>query len=393
MDSRFLWPPFTSEERKWSAVSGGPSELTYLASRPQPIADLGLPILRGRVAKVVTRAATSLVRLDILFESMQPDLREALQTALMFRESAASSAMSGIRSSPDHVAFSRLIGADDPIASNMASLTVAYSAEGTERTIHRALMVDTRPHYAGLWRKHQVWSGGAGSTPQSAIYVPPVHDRVPAAMADLGCFVRDCAGQPVATAAIAYAQFCSISPYADGNGRAGRAFVSNLLARWGITRHIPTPLAVGLLGLPGPQAAALEAFREGDPVKVVELVAQAIVVGVAAINGFLTELQEHLRRSRELLKAHGTRADSAAWPLLSYLLGQPVINAAKAGRAMGFDRVTGHKAVSVLAAANLIAPYGSYPKPVWQAPGVLEIWAGACPERASVVGGGSNEVA
>lgn len=388
-----MWPPLDSEERRWSPGSGGSPELTYVASRPQSIADLRLPALRGPVATLVTEAATSLVRLDALFESMEPDLKRSLQTALMFREAAASSAMSGLRSSPDRVSYSGLVGADDPVASSMASLAVACTAEGSDRTIHRTLLVNVRPHYAGVWRRHQVWFGGAGSTPQSATYVPPAHERVPFAMADLGCFVRDCAGQPVVTAAIAYAQFCAISPYADGNGRAGRAFVSNLMTRWGITRHIPTPLAVGMARLSGSHEAALKAFRDGDVVAAVGLVAEALVVGTAAINEFLAGLQEYLRRSRELLKAHGTRADSAAWPLLAYLLGQPIVNAARAGRAMGFDRVTGHKAVGVLASANLIAPYGSYPKPVWQAVGVLEIWAEACRETVSLVSGGTNEVA
>jgi Fic family protein len=85
---------------------------------------------------------------------------------------------------------------------------------------------DTAP---GEFRRIQNWLGGP--EPTAARYVPPPPNEVPAAMADLEKFLH---GDPVATpvlirAALAHAQFETIHPFLDGNGRLGRLLVTLLL--------------------------------------------------------------------------------------------------------------------------------------------------------------------
>ncbi len=93
--------------------------------------------------------------------------------------------------------------------------------------IHRGLLVGTRlePH-GGRLRREQNWIGGSTFNPCSAEFVPPPWEHVPALVADLCRFSSDDSLPAVAQAAIAHAQFETIHPFADGNGRVGRALSS-----------------------------------------------------------------------------------------------------------------------------------------------------------------------
>jgi Fic family protein len=88
--------------------------------------------------------------------------------------------------------------------------------------MHRVLMADTDPDIAGRWRSQQVWIGGSDLGPHDALFVPPHHARIAPAMADLVRFVARDDLPALTQAAIAHAQFETIHPFPDGNGRTGR---------------------------------------------------------------------------------------------------------------------------------------------------------------------------
>jgi Fic family protein len=86
----------------------------------------------------------------------------------------------------------------------------------------------------GEFRRIQNWVGGVG--PQDADFIPPPPDHVPGLITDLERFVND---EPERTpvlikAALAHAQFETIHPFLDGNGRVGRLLVSLLLHDGGL---------------------------------------------------------------------------------------------------------------------------------------------------------------
>ncbi|MFN8112809.1 MAG: Fic/DOC family N-terminal domain-containing protein [Solirubrobacterales bacterium] len=96
---------------------------------------------------------------------------------------------------------------------------------------HAALLLGTRGGETGRgeFRRVQNWLGG--TSPNTAVYVPPPPNEVPPAMAALEKFLH---GDPVTTpvlvrAALAHAQFETIHPFLDGNGRLGRLLVTLLL--------------------------------------------------------------------------------------------------------------------------------------------------------------------
>lgn len=137
--------------------------------------------------------------------------------------------------------------------------------------MHRALMRESAPDIAGRLREDQVWIGGrsfmgAGS-PHDADFVPPVAARVREAMEDLMAFVARDDLAAVVQSAVAHAQFETIHPFDDGNGRTGRALLQSMLRAKGVTRSVAVPLSSGLLRDAGAYVDALTAYRAGTSIR------------------------------------------------------------------------------------------------------------------------------
>jgi Fic family protein len=106
---------------------------------------------------------------------------------------------------------------------------------------HRLLMRGTRGagKQPGELRRSQNWIGG--TRPGNAAFVPPPPERVPALLADLEAFIH--AGRPamppLPKIAMVHAQFETIHPFLDGNGRLGRLLIGAMLEHQGL---LPEPL-------------------------------------------------------------------------------------------------------------------------------------------------------
>ena len=88
---------------------------------------------------------------------------------------------------------------------------------------------DLDNRHKGAWRDRLGWVGGL--TPQRAAYVATPNDRIEVLMSDLA----DCENSPrhdaVTATALVHAQFETIHPFADGNGRVGRLLIGWMLLR------------------------------------------------------------------------------------------------------------------------------------------------------------------
>lgn len=91
----------------------------------------------------------------------------------------------------------------------------------------------------GSVRTSQNWIGG--TRPGNALYVPPPPEEVGNLLADLELFIHDekSALPPLVRIALVHAQFETIHPFLDGNGRIGRLLIAMLLEAWNI---LPEPL-------------------------------------------------------------------------------------------------------------------------------------------------------
>ncbi|MEO7983557.1 MAG: Fic family protein [Bacteroidota bacterium] len=98
------------------------------------------------------------------------------------------------------------------------------------RELHKELMEGARSsHFSdpGAFRKSQNWIGG--TTLQNASYVPPPVHEMNNALVDFERFIHDNSLMPVLQAGLLHAQFETIHPFLDGNGRAGRLLITLFL--------------------------------------------------------------------------------------------------------------------------------------------------------------------
>lgn len=106
---------------------------------------------------------------------------------------------------------------------------------------HRLLLEGARGagKQPGELRRSQNWIGG--TRPGNAAFVPPPAERVATLLGDLERFIHDTSAElpPLVKIALAHAQFETIHPFLDGNGRIGRLLIAALLEHWGL---LPEPL-------------------------------------------------------------------------------------------------------------------------------------------------------
>lgn len=98
-------------------------------------------------------------------------------------------------------------------------------------------------------------------------------------MADLVDFIRRDDLPVIVMAAIVHAQFETIHPFPDGNGRVGRALMHALLRAKGLVTNASVPVSAGLLVARAAYIDALGDYRDGDPGPIVAAVARACVGG------------------------------------------------------------------------------------------------------------------
>ena len=132
--------------------------------------------------------------------------------------------------------------------------------------------------------------------------------------------------------AIAHAQFETIHPFPDGNGRTGRALVHAMLRRLGITRSVTVPVSAGLLRDVDDYFEALTAYREGDVTPITVVFIRAVEAAVE--NG--RQLVEDVLAFRDAaLQQTSARRGSAGWRLVDVLAHQPLVTAQVVAQELG----------------------------------------------------------
>ncbi len=133
--------------------------------------------------------------------------------------------------------------------------------------VHRVLMDNSStPSRGGVIRQEQNWIGGSSFDPCSASFVPPPPECLDDLLADLIEYVNRDDHSPLVQTAIVHAQFETIHPFADGNGRTGRALVHVVLRRRGLAPRFVPPISLVLAKWSGDYINTLTTFRHvGQP--------------------------------------------------------------------------------------------------------------------------------
>src|SRR5207302_3067265 len=112
----------------------------------------------------------------------------------------------------------------------------------------------------------QNWIGGNDYNPCGADFVPPPPEFVPDLLLDLVAYLDSDDYSPLVQAAIAHAQFETIHPFADGNGRVGRALIHAVLRRRGLAPRYVPPISLVLATESRSYIGGLTAYRYmGEP--------------------------------------------------------------------------------------------------------------------------------
>jgi Fic family protein len=205
--------------------------------------------------------------------------------------------------------------------------------------------------------------------PHGADFIPPHHDRVDAAIAALVAFAHPDDIPALAHAAIAHAQFETIHPFVDGNGRTGRVVLQSVLRQRGLVRRTTVPVSAGLLRDPERYFQALTAYRAGDVDDIVTQVAHAAMAATANGRELADTITNIRERWRSMIRA---RSDSTAWRLADTLFAQPVVNADYVARTLGVSDRGARNAIETLEAAGVLTIATSNQRHrAWQASDVL----------------------
>lgn len=240
--------------------------------------------------------------------------------------------------------------------------------------MHEALLSAQRGwgKYAGTYRTNLVWVGTDGYSPRGAAHVGPQPELIAGAMADLLEFIKRDDLSVVAQCAIARAQFETIHPFADGNGRCGRALVHAILRNKGLSRNTTPPVSAGLLHDTEDYFAALTLFREGDAAPIVRRFAQACRFAATSGRKLIDDLCEQLDEARSNLR--GVRSDAAVWRVLPNLIAQPIINTRYLQRTVGLSKPQAERAIKTLSERGVVmARTGKQRSVVYEHRGILDV--------------------
>lgn len=376
------WPPVAYEERAWEPTEApsvsrrarlahlGP----YRAAVPPQIAPIIAIPMDGDTLALVDEASREIARFDA-----ELGAQVAPFTSLLLRsESAASSKIENLTASAKAIALAEL---GDPRGrnanvivanTNAMEAAIALADRLDEQAIfdmHETLLGSTHPEWVGHWRDAQVWIGGSDFGPHRAAFVPPHHERVPDAMADLIGFMRRDDLVPLAQAAIAHAQFETIHPFPDGNGRTGRSLIHSLLRAKQVTRSVTVPVSAGLLTDTEGYFGALTTYREGEPADLLLRFGNASFLAIDNARRLVSDLRDVRDGWPDRIRA---RSDSSAWGLADLLMRQPVVDSRLVQRELGVSATNVNNAIERLVDADVLRKVsGQYRNRKWAAHEVL----------------------
>jgi Fic family protein len=328
---------------------------------PAPLATLDLR-LRAETAAAVADAEREVA--DAQGHAGVVGVR-SLSAQLLRSEAIASSQMEGVAvpsnrtiakvavSGRHHENAAAALEAVDAVsdAYAWASLTQEPFAPEVLLRLHAAIARSDRrlAAHAGAFRARQNWIGPDPHTPHGADFVPPPPERVAGLIADLVAYLERADLPPVVQAAAVHAQFETIHPFPDGNGRVGRMLIGMTLARGGLAGDVVPPVSLVLSRERERYVDALTRWRFHDDGADtwITLLARALEEAALATKR-LADRVAALQAGWRSTATVGRRG-SAADLLLGAMVSAPVIDARTAERITGRSRAAVERALNGLA--------------------------------------------
>lgn len=359
------WPAHSAEKRPWRTSGRAPREDRELAEIevfiPPMIATLDyypekatLIALEEATIKAATLDAASGLRLA------------AIGDFLLRSESVSSSKIEHVEAKRDDFAKATLGIKASANAKSMAAAADAIQSmiksAGTERAVtldqtlraHRILMRDDPMDaaYAGKVRDVQNWIGGSDYSPRGAIHVAPPPELVPGLLEDLFSYANRSDIPVLAQSGIVHAQFESIHPFTDGNGRIGRALIGAISRCRGLTRNTVVPVASAMVSDVDRYFSLVNNYRLGDVDPFVRYLAESTIRATDAAAISVAALESLPELWRELAKP---RRNSADEKIIAKLLDRPIFEAHTAASMAGIGETSIYPVLERLVDAGVLS--------------------------------------
>jgi Fic family protein len=344
---------------------------------------------------------------------------EGLARFLLRAESVASSKIEGLDAGVRRLVEAEAVtgqggGTADRIAievlGNIASMESAIQLAAQEKQIslddlleiHRVLMDGSRtPELGGVVREQQNWIGGSAYNPCSAAFVPPPPEYVEDLLHDLIDYTNGDEHSILVQAAIAHAQFETIHPFADGNGRTGRALIHVVLRRRGLSPTFVPPMSLVLATWSDDYISGLTAFRHllaaDSPQRSTAAHTWLRTFAAATLRACI-DAQTYASRIDELVNGWRTglgtvRKGSALGLLLDVLPGVPLMTVDSAARLIDRSDVATGGAINRLIEAGILTQrnIGKQRYRIFEAPAVLDLFTSLERALASPAGDTATE--
>lgn len=226
------------------------------------------------------------------------------------------------------------------------------------RELHNVLMDKARAsHFAdpGEFRNSQNWIGGTNL--ENARFVPPPVDEMNKALDDLEKFLHsEDDTLTLIKAGLIHAQFETIHPFLDGNGRTGRMLITFYLWQQGVIEKPVLFLSSYFRRYQQVYYEKLNAYHTGEVNEWLEFFLDGVItIAQEAIDiaGIITELRE---RDRDKLSTLSARASESAILVLTQLYGQPIVNVATIQGWTGFTWSGAQRVIDRFVNLGILSP-------------------------------------
>ena len=322
-------------------------------------------------------ALAPLGRLLLRTESIASSKIEGMQLGVRELARAEARAESGI--TPGSTATEVLANIDAMVLAIDHAVEAQPFAKSDILAIHRRLLGTAQnPRIAGRVRTQQNWIGGNDYNPCGADFVPPPPGEVARLLADLCRALNDDTVSPLVQAALAHAQFETIHPFDDGNGRTGRALVHVVLKRRGTAPQFLPPISVIFAGAKDRYIAGLTAFRADGVAVWLEYFAGATVRAARLARAYVDAVRRLQERWREQLRDRERvpRANAAAWAVIDLLPAHPMISAPVIAAVTQRAKSRVYEAIEQLLDAGVLIPLSDGRRNrYWEAADLLDLIA------------------
>jgi len=226
------------------------------------------------------------------------------------------------------------------------------------RELHKKLMDQARAtHFSdpGEFRKSQNWI--SGTRPDNARFVPPPVHEMNIALIDLEKFMHsDDATLTLIKAALLHAQFETIHPFLDGNGRTGRMLITFYLWKEGFLERPVLFLSSFFKKHQKLYYEKLFGYHNGNVSEWIDFFLDGVIeIADEAIDivGEITNLRE---QNMQKIQKLGTRASESATLVLPKLYGQPIVNIATIQKWTGFTRAGAQRVIDRFIEMKILKP-------------------------------------